>query len=135
MLSTMPIGPIHAYLPDTGTDHNRYMATECIRGWSGRRDLRVRPKGARKRDGGNGQPGVKRADIASWHPHLDYRLHSASNGVIKRWPSDHTQGTGKAADVSLYHAWRLCCAVPEGPGDLPADVVLPLHANLDLLGS
>ncbi|CAE8625750.1 unnamed protein product, partial [Polarella glacialis] len=32
-----------------------------------------------------------------------------------------------------YHRWRLCCAVPEGPGDMPVDQVLPLYANLDLL--
>eukprot|EP00928_Gymnodinium_smaydae_P046291 TRINITY_DN30837_c0_g1_i1.p1 TRINITY_DN30837_c0_g1~~TRINITY_DN30837_c0_g1_i1.p1 ORF type:complete len:400 (+),score=46.42 TRINITY_DN30837_c0_g1_i1:72-1202(+) len=36
-------------------------------------------------------------------------------------------------DLSAYHLWRLCCAVPEGPVDFPVDVVLPLHGNLDLL--
>lgn len=37
------------------------------------------------------------------------------------------------AGLSLYHLWRLCCAVPEGPGDLPTDSMMPLHGNLDLL--
>jgi len=41
---------------------------------------------------------------------------------------------GEAAlDLDAYHHWRVCCAVPEGPTDLPVDSVLPLHANLDLL--
>lgn len=35
--------------------------------------------------------------------------------------------------LEAYHHWRVCCAVPEGPADLPADSVLPLHGNLDLL--
>jgi len=40
----------------------------------------------------------------------------------------------EAASLAAYHFWRLCCAVPEGPVDLPVDSMLPLHANLDLLG-
>eukprot|EP00933_Yihiella_yeosuensis_P081960 TRINITY_DN95676_c0_g1_i1.p1 TRINITY_DN95676_c0_g1~~TRINITY_DN95676_c0_g1_i1.p1 ORF type:complete len:386 (-),score=73.52 TRINITY_DN95676_c0_g1_i1:70-1170(-) len=45
-------------------------------------------------------------------------------------------GEGSAehsAELSDYHLWRVCCAVPEGPADLPVDELLPLHANLDLL--
>lgn len=41
-----------------------------------------------------------------------------------------------AADAEVlrqYHYWRMCCGVPEGPLDLPADSALPLHANLDIL--
>eukprot|EP00931_Biecheleriopsis_adriatica_P012392 TRINITY_DN113530_c0_g1_i1.p1 TRINITY_DN113530_c0_g1~~TRINITY_DN113530_c0_g1_i1.p1 ORF type:complete len:352 (-),score=78.97 TRINITY_DN113530_c0_g1_i1:12-1067(-) len=37
------------------------------------------------------------------------------------------------SDLEDYHLWRLRCAVPEGPADLPVDQILPLHANLDLL--
>eukprot|EP00930_Biecheleria_cincta_P041835 TRINITY_DN28749_c0_g1_i1.p1 TRINITY_DN28749_c0_g1~~TRINITY_DN28749_c0_g1_i1.p1 ORF type:complete len:370 (+),score=64.32 TRINITY_DN28749_c0_g1_i1:118-1227(+) len=37
-----------------------------------------------------------------------------------------------ASTLSDYHLWRLCCAIPEGPTDMPPDTVLPLHANLDL---
>merc|ERR1712070_539421 len=37
------------------------------------------------------------------------------------------------AELSDYHFWRMCCAVPEGPIDLPVDVALPLYGNLDLL--
>mmetsp|Transcript_42523 Transcript_42523/g.95594 ORF Transcript_42523/g.95594 Transcript_42523/m.95594 type:complete len:331 (-) Transcript_42523:8-1000(-) len=36
-------------------------------------------------------------------------------------------------DDGAYHLWRLCCAVPEGPRDLPVDSALPLNGNLDLL--
>lgn len=38
-----------------------------------------------------------------------------------------------ASALSDYHLWRLCCAIPEGPADMPPDTVLPLHANLDLI--
>mmetsp|Transcript_692 Transcript_692/g.1759 ORF Transcript_692/g.1759 Transcript_692/m.1759 type:complete len:364 (-) Transcript_692:41-1132(-) len=40
---------------------------------------------------------------------------------------------GQTCGLSAYHLWRLCCAVPEGPADLPVDSMLPLHGNLDLL--
>lgn len=36
-------------------------------------------------------------------------------------------------NTSVYHRWRLCCGVPEGPVDLPVDSALPLNSNLDLL--
>lgn len=38
-----------------------------------------------------------------------------------------------ALDLSAYHMWRMCCAVPEGPIDFPVNVALPLYGNLDLL--
>jgi folate-binding protein YgfZ len=38
-----------------------------------------------------------------------------------------------ASELSAYHLWRMCCAVPEGPIDLPVDKALPLNGNLDLL--
>lgn len=45
--------------------------------------------------------------------------------------------TGVAASgapgPTAYHLWRLCCAVPEGPADLPTNKALPLNGNLDLL--
>eukprot|EP00811_Abedinium_folium_P035054 NODE_7882_length_1542_cov_2.260777.p1 GENE.NODE_7882_length_1542_cov_2.260777~~NODE_7882_length_1542_cov_2.260777.p1 ORF type:complete len:378 (-),score=102.83 NODE_7882_length_1542_cov_2.260777:409-1437(-) len=36
--------------------------------------------------------------------------------------------------LDAYHHWRLCCAVPEGPLDLPPNKALPFYSNLDLLG-
>eukprot|EP00405_Crypthecodinium_cohnii_P011775 CAMPEP_0206430046 /NCGR_PEP_ID=MMETSP0324_2-20121206/6588_1 /ASSEMBLY_ACC=CAM_ASM_000836 /TAXON_ID=2866 /ORGANISM="Crypthecodinium cohnii, Strain Seligo" /LENGTH=353 /DNA_ID=CAMNT_0053895813 /DNA_START=35 /DNA_END=1096 /DNA_ORIENTATION=+ len=46
-----------------------------------------------------------------------------------------SEGASLQASGSLdsYHAWRVCCGVPEGPGDLEIDETIPLHANLDFL--
>lgn len=41
---------------------------------------------------------------------------------------------GGLLGLEAYHKWRLCCAVPEGPSDLPPDSALPFNSNLDLLG-
>jgi len=41
--------------------------------------------------------------------------------------------SGQTAQLEDYHFWRVCCAVPEGPEDIPVDSALPLHVNLDLL--
>lgn len=46
-------------------------------------------------------------------------------------PASHP--TSPSASLSDYHFWRVCCGVPEGPGDLKIDEVMPLHGNLDLL--
>ncbi|CAK0817251.1 unnamed protein product [Prorocentrum cordatum] len=43
------------------------------------------------------------------------------------------EGADAASALAAYHRWRVCCAVPEGPRDLPVDAVMPLHGNLDLL--
>eukprot|EP00403_Amphidinium_massartii_P035410 CAMPEP_0178443672 /NCGR_PEP_ID=MMETSP0689_2-20121128/39037_1 /TAXON_ID=160604 /ORGANISM="Amphidinium massartii, Strain CS-259" /LENGTH=329 /DNA_ID=CAMNT_0020067729 /DNA_START=83 /DNA_END=1069 /DNA_ORIENTATION=+ len=53
--------------------------------------------------------------------------------VVKSDVADAAMQGGSATDASLYHLWRLRCAVPEGPVDLPVDSALPLNGNLDLL--
>jgi len=54
--------------------------------------------------------------------------------VLAREDADALVGQqGLVGGAAAYHRWRVCCAVPEGPADLPVDQVLPLHANLDLL--
>jgi len=56
----------------------------------------------------------------------------------KRGLLSHDEVSAIAAEVESgsiddYHKWRICCAVPEGPADMPVDTLMPLHANLDLL--
>jgi len=65
----------------------------------------------------------------------DPRMSALGHRAILEVDSASALGeAGAAASLAAYHFWRLCCAVPEGPVDLPVDSMLPLHGNLDLLG-
>ncbi|CAK9025330.1 unnamed protein product [Durusdinium trenchii] len=73
--------------------------------------------------------GTQSAEMDSSDYFADPRFEGLGHRAIL--PASHP--TSPSASLSDYHFWRVCCGVPEGPGDLKIDEVMPLHGNLDLL--